>query len=195
MRVDIYVTTIMIARCDQCPAVYQLFSHSRFPSSYTFVSSGNIPLSLSRHQHDVYATFTRTLPSIFPIFLSPWPSPSIPWWFLASALTFISFCASSTLSRQLRSRPRRRHQQTSWLYRESHLDYESWLEAGRLAHRSCREAVPFFTLPYRTLLLTSPSSFILSFALPFLALARFCRPHLRNCGEHTNTGSCLVVVW
>jgi len=95
-------------------------------------------------------------------------------------------------SRQLRSHPRRRHQQTSWLYRESRLDYESWLEAGRLAHRSRRE-VPFFPFP-TALLLTSPSSFTLFLApgLPFL-VARLCHPHLRDDGEHTNTGSRLVV--
>lgn len=114
-----------------------------------------------------------------------------PFRFLASALTFISFCASSTLSWQLRSHPRRRHQQTSWLYRESRLDYESWLEAGRLAHRS-RRKVPFFPTP-TVLLLTSPSSFTLFPApgspLLFLPLSS----HLRNDGEHTNTGSRLVV--
>ena len=159
----------MIARCDQCPAVYQLFSHSRFPQvTLSFCPETSFFLS-----HAISTTFMRPLRELcLPSSLSFSPRGSLhPFRFLASALTFISFCASSILSRQLQSHPRRRHQQTSWLYRESHLDYEPWLEAGRLAHRSCRE-VPFFPFPYRTLLLTSPSSFILfRAALP-------CRPLL-----------------
>lgn len=77
-----------------------------------------------------------------------------------------------------RNNPRRRHQQTSWLYRESRLDYESWLEAGRLAHRYRREVslFPFFLLFPRVLLLTSPSSFTPFFtSRPFL-FARLCLP-------------------
>lgn len=95
--------------------------------------------------------------------------------------------------------PRRRHQQTSWLYRESGLDYESRLEAGRLAHR-CRREVPLSFLPSflpspRVFLLTCrPRSFAPFFTPrpPFL-LVRLCPSlNLRNDGEHTNTGSRLV---
>lgn len=76
MRVDLcnYNYDCPLRSVSRCLPTFLTFA---FPSSYTFVLSGNILLSLSRHQHDVYATFTRTLPSIFPIFLSPWLSPSL----------------------------------------------------------------------------------------------------------------------
>lgn len=162
-----------------------------FPSSYTFVLSGNIPLSLSRHQHDVYATFTRTLLSIFPIFLCPWPSPSLSVSRFGSYVYFIlcflhplaatpeppSPSTSTNILIIPWKPPRLRVLTRSWKTRPSELPRGSVL-----------------SLPYRTLLLTSPSSFTLFRApgLPFL-VARFCRPYLRNYGEHTNTGSCLVV--
>lgn len=177
----------MIARCDQCPAVYQPFSHSRFLQvALSFCPETSPPFPLSYLQHDVYMTFARTLPACLPSPLSFSPRALLhPFRFLASALTFISFCPFSTLAATPRSHPRRRHQQTSWLYRESRLDYESWLEAGRLAHWSRRE-VPFFSLSYRTSL-----NFALELSRSGTALP--CRSYFRNDGEHTNTGSRLVV--
>lgn len=151
MYVRICVTSIMVDRCNQRPADYQPFSHSCFLQ---------VALSFYPETSSLSYTFSTTFMRPLRELCLPPLSFSLrallhPFWFLASALTFISFCASSTLSRQLSSHPRRRHQQTSWLYRESRLDYESWLEAGRLAHRSRRE-VPFFPFS-AAFLLTSPS--------------------------------------
>lgn len=117
---------------------------SRFPQ----VTLSFCPETFFFLSHAISTTFMRPLRELcLPSSLSFSPCGTFhPFRFLASALTFISFYASSILSRQLQSHPRRRHQQTSWLYRESHLDYEPWLEAGRLAHRSCRE-VPVLSLP------------------------------------------------
>lgn len=142
----------MIARCDQCPAVYQPFSHSRFLQvALSFCPETSLPLSslipTARRLYDLCANFA-CLPSISPIFLSSCPPPSLS---VSRFGSYVYFILPFLHPRGNSSEPpsRRRHQQTSWLYRESRLDYESWLEAGRLAHWSRRE-VPFFSLSYRT---------------------------------------------
>lgn len=116
----------------RCLAVYQTVFVFAFRSSRTFQFCVSRTSSLSHpQQRRLYLCANSVSASpIFPLLLL---SSSLlrPFRFLASALTFISFRATSTLplSRQLRSHPRRRHQQTSWLYRKSRLDYyESWLE-------------------------------------------------------------------
>lgn len=94
-----------------------------------------VALPPSHPQHDaLYLLRQHHLLPISAVFLFPQH-----FWFLASALTFISFRASTTPLAA-----------TLAVDINKHLDYtvkaasnESWLEAGRLAHR-CRREVPLF---------------------------------------------------
>lgn len=136
-------------------------------SIFAFFSSCIFSLVPSA-QDALYPLHQHHLPPISAIFLSLSLSSTFGFSLRLLRLSPSAFSPSS------RSNPRRRHQQTSWLYRESRLDYESWLEAGRLAHR-CRREVPLFPflLPFpRVLLLTLTlrefhSLFHSTTALPF----------------------------
>lgn len=158
-------------------------------SIFAFSSSCTSSLAPSARCFTFYASII-CFPSPLSFFL---PVPPRYFWFLASALTFISFCVSSTLSQQPSPSTSTNILIIPWKPPRLRVLTRSWKTRPSVPPRGSALSFPP-PLPPRASLnfaLEFHSLFHSTVALPF-------RPPLSpstfvNDGEHTNTGSRLVV--